>query len=435
MSDANTQVSAAGTAGCCDLSREELTLLGRHESPPWPAWATALTARHPGQPLLDVVENLVSAALNESHALSPHERPHVRLMRLAELLGAEIILLAEQKDRTYDMTLQSPSTKQAGWQRGVLERTTNERWRILAGSRSSPFTRISVAHELAHALLYRHGSQVQLDVWEASPWSALEEAVCNYVARSLLAPIELMRLPSRDMNVAEHVFRNIAGPFMLPLEVASRRVIDVMHRLGSHLNAALLWKQYHPLDPAFLKAALSSYPEALKHLQYVMKKIRGTMPGLTFHGARSLWAALLHEWNGQEDLLSGLNQSDIEEQEKVVSWAQRELAYVRMSARHRGIIDRLLKVGPWWFRPEWVVWGLRPHKGFIPLKMGTARTESLAARMACEGHDAIQSTIEDVRIGSLAGTFHIDGFAHGDSSEGKRIILQIFRSAEPSTSD
>jgi hypothetical protein len=78
-------------------------------------------------------------------------------------------------------------------------------------------------------------------------------------------------------------------------------------------------------------------------------------------------------------------------------------------------------------------WHLCPD-AFVPIGKCKARLGSLAAQLAGASKPVSGSQIEDVKIGSFAGTFLVDGHAWGSVDDGTRLVLTIYRSNNASQS-
>ncbi len=71
-------------------------------------------------------------------------------------------------------------------------------------------------------------------------------------------------------------------------------------------------------------------------------------------------------------------------------------------------------------------WHLCPGQ-FIPVGKCKARETSLVAELGGKGKPVSGSSVEDVNIGSLNGSFRIDACAWGSIADGTRLVLSVFR--------
>jgi hypothetical protein len=74
-------------------------------------------------------------------------------------------------------------------------------------------------------------------------------------------------------------------------------------------------------------------------------------------------------------------------------------------------------------------WHLCPG-AFIPIGRCRARVDSVVAELANATAPGSEIRCEDVRIGSLVGSFRIHAFAWGSESAGTRLVLSVFQQLE-----
>ena len=72
-------------------------------------------------------------------------------------------------------------------------------------------------------------------------------------------------------------------------------------------------------------------------------------------------------------------------------------------------------------------WHLCPG-AYVPVGRCTARRSSLTADLALGERRAADSRIEQVSVGTLQGTFRVDAFAWGSTTNRTRAVLSVFRS-------
>jgi hypothetical protein len=78
--------------------------------------------------------------------------------------------------------------------------------------------------------------------------------------------------------------------------------------------------------------------------------------------------------------------------------------------------------------PQWHLCG----GAFVPIKRSKARAGSLVATAAERSTVAADTRVEDVRVGTFMGVFAVDVLAWGSVADGTRLVLAIFRQADPS---
>lgn len=121
---------------------------------------------------------------------------------------------------------------------------------------------------------------------------------------------------------------------------------------------------------------------------------------------------------------SALRFGDVEIQTKLRSPVRAVILW-RLSARSPSVAATASRLTPQWF--------IAPS-AFIPVGRCHARGGSVIAQAAdyeCGEKPAALQCVEEVRIGSLKGTFLVDAFAWGSLRAGRRLVLSFF--CEPHT--
>lgn len=380
-----------------------------------PRWAANVTEEADATDFVSSLENLAERVVREAKALST-EPPLVRLTAVAHYLGAEIEFTDSEADPAY-----SPSLRHNAQLGGSLTWTTNRRWLIRAGMRNIPKSREVVAHELAHAILYRRRNKVDISAWLESGWSQFEEVVCDYLARALLVPTGTLPLVAETCNASEFVASNLVGRYGVTYRLGTLSWIDELRRRGEPIVAALFWRQYHPLHDRYIALVLPDDDELAIQIREFCAAIRSACPEISYSEARSLLRALLDD---RYSLLAfrakGLSNELSSQYHTLREKVRTEGQSLGPALRNR-LTGASYEFG---LRPEWVVW---PNQGkaFVPLWRGSFRSGSMAQRIACQEGTVCDRAQEQIDIGDLHGMFVVHGFAHGNADQGKRFILQM----------
>jgi len=323
------------------------------------------------------------------------------------------------------MTVVQASDNEVDYPFAYVTRTGRQGWRIVAKDhRYDSSVRFSVSHELAHVLLYQTDSGPDDEAWLKSEASELEEAICNYLGRYMLAPDEVLlpRLTS-DGNAAAQVVAVLVAGFGLPLRHALLRWIDVSDRVGRRCDAALLWQQYHPFDPSFIKVSCRSCTE--KVIQFLSGLAAGHRnPSLTFEQAILFWKHLLRQVRPSPSDNAAVELSLFASEDAA---ARRDLAALASTDSNLiAALERLALGDPvLTLRPEWFGMSNDLAGTFVPCKRGAAGAGTIVAALADGSTPECQSGAEAVRIGALAGSFFTDAYAWGNAAVGTRHVVQL----------
>lgn len=402
------------------LSRSEIVGLCTEQlgnGRPLPRWAANVLGESNGRDLVSSLESLADRIVRDSGALSAAP-PAVRLIALAEYLGATIELTQHEAEPVY-----TPQLRNCVARAGSLACAADQHWVIRAGTRDVATARETVAHELAHALLYRRRGNVDVDAWLHSSWSEFEEAVCDYLARVLLIPTTTLPAPCRQVNAAELIASKLVGQYAVTFRFAALSWLDELTRRGDRVVAALFWRQYHPLDDKYLSRVLEGGGSLATAIRGFCAHLRAAYPGISYADARSVLCSLFDESLRLDALCAPDDMCQ-----------QLRSEYNTITAMVRTMHDSLpVSAAPCLkgkscecgLRPEWVIWPNRGRDDFVPMRRGTFRSGSMAERLACQGGTVAEIGQEQVHIGDLMGDFCVHGFAHGKASQGSRFVLQL----------
>jgi hypothetical protein len=392
----------------------------RRAGTPQPSWAQSLLERIDHYSLVHASERIVADAVRLAGAIS-EAPPPIRLSRLAEWLHVSLRFFAEEESNRFRPSAEGPNAVRPRWIRGTIAPDGSNKWVLHAGTRSSTYTRETVAHELGHALLFHGENGIDLRSWRAATWTSAEETLVNYMARVMLAPAELVPEPeSVGENLAEYIVAHIAATFQMPHRMAATRALDLREHVSPRLRAVVMWRQYHPFSAPFMDACFRSSLEARTRFRIAAHELRSAFPHASFDRALALWTEVLRARVDQDPWATlRLDPAEVAVTQRLAGSLalepdpELEERLERLTQPHSRVF----------FRPEWLVWRGRPARSYVPEHRGSARAGSLVARLAGTSATAADISKELVQIGNLEGLFRVHAYAHGDPSEGARYVL------------
>lgn len=381
-------------------------------------WLRLLLTESAGRQPITCLEERAASIVVAANAVIPAQSPRISVRRLASALGAQVEVASGTAATTYP--------------EGSLERAGPLMWRVVVTKPTYSAYRFTIAHELGHALLYRHGGEFDARAWQASTASYLEEAVASYLGRLLLAPDHLV-MPRVDEHecAAEFVYRVLVDEFGLPLRQAVVRWLDISDRLEIPAVGGLIWEQYHAFDeartaPVVDSVALSMRSDFTTLLERVRREC-GTDKS-TRASAELIWHDALMTATGRGGtLLESSLPPALEELRTKLRLLMKDDA--ESGLRHA--VEQLCEAAPHLaMRPEWHVLRERQSQDFVPCKRGHARSGSLVASVALGSASNSATGDENLAIGTLVGHYRVHVSARGDWSRGERRIIQLLTQTE-----
>ncbi len=379
-------------------------------------WARPFMRRSGNLPLLSAADSSISDVLAQSGAADDAGSPPVRLTRIARHLGVRLYFPPPADSHV----AREQSTPDPRGYFGTIVPDGDRGWVLHVRTRIERFARETVAHEMSHAILFRRAERNDLLAWRSADWSETEESLVNYMARSLLAPANLVDLTTGDSrSLSSFVVKRIAHRFRVPYRVAAARWLDIGDRFERPVRAFILWRQYHPFDERRVVACFSHYADATRQLRRVSRILNGALGHYSFVDALGLWRRILHpDWPHPAAwaTTSPREEELVREMSPFCVQLVRDVDPTRVEA----FVDSSSR---FFFRPEWVLWRGRPLDSFVPERRGAARAGSLVEASAAAGESAHSSAVENVNIGDLRGEYFVDAFGHGSAEKGLRFVL------------
>ncbi|MGD9689704.1 MAG: ImmA/IrrE family metallo-endopeptidase [Phycisphaerales bacterium] len=381
-------------------------------------WMRVLLEESAGTPALVYLEQRASDVVTRAGAEIPSQRPCISVKRLAHFLGAHVEVASGESTATFP--------------EGTLERAGPLAWRVVVTKPTYSAYRFTIAHELGHTLLYRHGGEFDARAWQSSTASPLEEAIANYLGRFLLAPDHLIVPRIREYEcAADFVYRVLMDEFGLPLRQAIVRWLDVSDRLNVPAVGGLIWEQYHAFDPARTAPVVASVGLGRRaEFAALLERVRhecGT-DDKTKGSAELIWRdARAAATSGAGPLLESSLPPILEELRANLRSLMRDdhQDALRLAIEHLcGAAPHLA------LRPEWHALRDRCSRDFVPCKRGHARPGSLVASIAVGSTDNSNVGEEDLAVGTLVGRFRVHVAARGSWTEGTRRIVQLLTRSE-----
>lgn len=381
-----------------DLKACEAT--DRDRGTKWPLWAERIAEGHRGGSLVAWCERTVRFCLIRSGAMNPY-KPGTRLLQLGSFLGATVIV-----ERA------PPQSSMRAKPAGRLIREGDRTWRVIVSDTVESWQRFVIAHELAHAMLFR-GRRGTIDdqVWRKSACTPMEECICNYMARMILMPRAALLDVSRGGADPPQIIASIAPDAFVvsPLHAAWRWLDLVVPRPESPPAAVIGWQPYDPFDASFASACLRDRPDLREPFERAIQSLRPACRTLPRAEKHRIWSDVLDRYQGSDDpavhpflLKPKYARADVSQ----AIDALRIALAIRGSSASSSTMHCLADRGSnRILRPEWAaVGGVR--NAFIPLRRGTARAGSAPATLfeSAKDGDCIRTT-ETVDIGRLRGHF------------------------------
>jgi hypothetical protein len=204
-----------------------------------------------------------------------------------------------------------------------------------------------------------------------------------------------------------------SGPVVVIPDDVDRETakVSVAHEIGHFL---LHWRG-HQLDEATIRMPADPIEEALA--EYAARLL--LLP-------QEIWSGITPITNLAEYAITQCGLAGVTINSSVSRLGDPDLSGVDVRGaifwRMQGDWQRHLpvneQISPHWFRCP---------GAFIPVNRSKARPGSLVADLAGYEGTAFASRVEQVRIGTLTGTYIVDGYAWGSLEEGRRVVLTVFR--------
>lgn len=409
----------------CEATRPYLLDLQRNgyfNSDATLAWRENASRQVPNGCVVEGAEALVDVALNRASARL-RSSPYVDLYELAQHLSARVRLITQRPLGPYTPPPPDRSLAERPWINASLRRDTDT-WRILAGTTKAVHKRHSVAHELAHVLLYTlPDGEIDNEGWRQTASSEPEEALCNYMARCILMPRSpiLERLTTFEQPAI--AIRKIARLFRVSVRVAALRWIDHQPISPYGPTVVILWRQLHPFSSSFVRACLRNARPLLTVAQKARSELIATYRTASFEEALDAWEFVTNPDRTTPPLFTQRQEDHItartireEFQASLREYDGVEASSLFCSSSHTA------------FSPFWAGWS-SADGAFLPSTTTHARRGSLTAQL---GHSASSgSARERVSLGSIRGHHEVFGFAHGLPEKGRRYILTALRPLGP----
>lgn len=404
------------------LSRTNLHRLSREEVQwwsSWPMWARKL-CQSSGLDLMDSVDLRVRETLRTYEPES--RRSPIDPDRLAKALNASVVSVAG-------------ATPSGNWRPrrdsrygGFIRPLDAQRWEILVQNAHPYSRRFSLAHELSHLLLYRTPRGIDLEAWEASHTSLMEEGICNYMAGSLLAPAHLVsHLRGSRSNAARWIVRGIAKKFEMPLFPATARGLDLAVQRGKPFKVAIYWAQRCPFSQSFVESCVRQFPDMLSFFQGVALDLRVACHEWPLRSRWQVWAdAVLLDRSDR--LLVPTYGARVQ---RIVDTVRAWLAHQSDRGRCAAARQLASSFTSRSYAPMHILWADRNPEDYVMPNAGGAHPASIVARVAGQHERAAAVGIEEVQIGTLRGRYEVHAFAFGDASVGRRHVLTLYRPVEP----
>ena len=434
----------------CDATRADLVAYERElrRNLGTPDWIRRLLFREQRNTVADALDRRVKRLLDRAGAIE-RRRPFVRLSRIAQHLGASVLLSADLDMAKRHRVTRDGNVVGASHAHGVIVRSRNGRWLIEVAPSNDAETRFIVAHELAHGLICWDGhGRVNESTWRRFRGDAFTEIACDYIARSILGPEPLARL-GNPANPAEHILSRLHRELQMPLRHS------ILHwaesRADPNTIAVVVWGQHHPLDRHYVHSCLRDFPKLRDRALSAMTPLRSFADQLDPQAWYRFWRSAVNCHS------KGLNERDLVSFEH---WLPNKIAAVHDEfrdlfskesvARHVDAEQRaecfaaIQSLGdPSFARtmtPTAFAFADPNDRRYIPIRKCSAGRGSLVAELAAESIAeacglAVGTKSEDVAVGSFQGRYRVHACGTGSAATGNRFVVVVYDRTPANESD